>query len=195
MARVGRLIAARVTKLVLRAVLAAAMAAVPLSGEAKCGTGQPISYDDIQAVMLTSRYRTSDGYHAKWSGITGLASSSYWVFFWRYSPTQYSQYNLVGAVGSYTLDAKLADAVDILQRDHFFDLSNPYFMVTDASQSVLTVLSCSIVTRIIVYNGPEYQDPSVAKVLSDLRDLVVQSKKNVTSTSPTDFEQTLLFDP
>jgi hypothetical protein len=182
-------------KAFLTSALAVAIVAVPFPVAAACGSGQIPSYDDIEAVMLTSGYRASDGYHEKLAGITAFRRSAYWVFFWDRFPTVYSQYDLVGSVGTYTLGATLADAKDVLRSDRFFELSNPSHLVTDVSQSVLSVLRCSVVTRLIVYNATEFQDPAVAKLLDDFRALVTNSRKTKGSKTPLDFKQTLLFDP
>jgi hypothetical protein len=161
---------------------------------AKCGTGNQPGYDDITAVMLTSRYRASDGYRARWDGIKALRDSTYWAFFWDASPTRYSQYNLVGGIGSYELSIKLSDAVRILQNNAFFELSNRE-LGSDGPQLVLSVLRCSTVTRLIVYDDPLKQDAAVAKLFDDFAALIETSPKVQTSVVPAGFKETLLFDP
>ena len=67
---------------------------------AKCGTGNPASYDDIEAVLFGQKL-------LQWAGaddypltVPSLAESTYYVFFWESSgekfPTVYSQFDLKG---------------------------------------------------------------------------------------------------
>lgn len=179
------------------AVLAIGLLAIPLRAVAVCQTGEPVSYDSIHAVMLTSGYRTQDGYHANWPGSDKFSYSSYWVLFTNlWTPmAQYSQYDLEGEVGTYTLQATLSDAVAVLRKDNFYQLQNPFYEVTDTPQLVLSVLNCSTVTRIIVYRSPRFQAPTVTKLFDDLESLIVQSSKTPTSATPTNFKETLIFDP
>lgn len=102
---------------------------------AKCGTGNPASYDDIEAVMLTQNgcgsailepvasNLTSKQFPHDWIA-SAFDCSTYWVLFWETGPakfpTSYSQYNLRGSVGTFHLSATLAEARAVLQKDEFF---------------------------------------------------------------------------
>ncbi|HLY01655.1 MAG TPA: hypothetical protein VKR56_04075 [Candidatus Cybelea sp.] len=186
-------------KLIFGALLAGAMSTVPILAEPKCGTGRPISYDDVEAVMLKSGYQDWPGPQEKWQTwkkANAFQYSAFYVLFWQPFPTKYIQYNLEGAIGTYTLGATIASARGVLKRDSFFSISNRYAdeVVTDTPMSVVTVLRCSVVTRIMVYVEPRFQEPAIQKLLADLRALIINSSKTRISKSPQDFEETLLFD-
>jgi hypothetical protein len=95
---------------------------IPTDALAKCGTGSPISYDDVTSVLLTDDYRVSDGYRDKKHPVSTLDESMFWLHFWEDGPTKFptacSQYTLSGSVGTYHLNATLADAKKILMQDH-----------------------------------------------------------------------------
>jgi hypothetical protein len=180
--------------------------AFPLAAAAKCGTGNPISYNDISSVLLTDDYRTSDGYRDKTSPTSNLARSTFWLHFWETTgpgvhgkplifPTAYSQFTLRGSMGTFHLSATLAEARDILKRDDFYELSPQDHDVTETTWSVITVLRCAVVTRIRMISVPEYQEPAVAKLFADLENLIEHSVKTKVSDSATDFKPNLLFDP
>lgn len=187
------------SKSILSGIAAAAIIALPVIAEANCGTG-PITYNDVSAIMLTSAYRPSDRGDDATRRVTHIADSTFWMLIWEdhgYEiESHYSQYNLIGAVGSYNIHSKLAEVKKILRRNDFYRL-NPADepTLTDTPQTVLSVLRCSVVTRIIMYNDPDAQDQAAAKLFSDLREFIVTSKKAKTSNRPSDFTATLLFDP
>jgi hypothetical protein len=172
------------------------MAFTPAVASATCGTSKPFSYDDIEAVTVTNDYRTSDGYRDKTYPVSNMAASTYWLFFWAGFPTEYSQFTLKGSVGTFHLEATLADARKLLKQDAFYSLSpDRHCCVTEETESVVTVLRCAVVTRIIMYNDLRYQEPATAKLFTDFAELVRASAKTRVSSSAGKFKPTLLFDP
>jgi len=188
-------------KSLLSLVAALTLAIIPVTAEATCGTDKPMSYNDIDSILVTNDYRISDAYRDQTHAAEDLASSTYWLLFWEPGgvrfPTNYSQYTLKGSVGTYHVSATLADARDILKRDGFFNLSpeNYVIRVTEQTFSVLTVLRCAVVTRVIMDNNPEFQDAPTAKIFADFSRLIASSKKAKISDLATDFKQLRLFDP
>lgn len=187
-------------KILTSLVSALAVVMFPEAAGAICGTGHPLSYDDIEAVLLTNDYRISDAYRDQTHPVDDLSSSTYWLLFWESGParfpTQYSQYTLKGSVGTYQISATLADARAILERDNFFKLSpKNYMLVTEQTFSVLTVLRCGVVTRVVMDNNPEFQEAATARLFSDFNRLIASSKQTKISNAPADFKQLRLFDP
>lgn len=186
-------------KTVVLSLVIAALTAAPMLADAKCGTAHPVSYDDIEAVMFKSGYQDWPDHHEKWQTwekTQAFPYSAFYVFFWQGYSTRYTQYNLEGAIGTYALQATITSARGVLRKDSFYSISNRYsnVEVTDTPMSVVTVLRCSVVTRLMVYMDPQFQEPAIQKLLSDLRRLITDSKKTRTSRLPKDFEETLLFD-
>jgi hypothetical protein len=181
--------------------LALTVGLAPATAAARCGTGQPLNYDDIESALVTNDYRISDAYRDQTHPAEDLASSTYWLFFWETGParfpTQYSQYTLKGSVGTYQLSATLADARDILKRDDYFSLSpqNYVIAVTEQTFSVLTILRCAVVTRLIMDNNPQFQEAATAKIFRDFDNLIASSRLTKVSNAPTDFKSLRLFDP
>lgn len=173
----------------------------PATVAAKCESGTPIDYDDVDAVLLTTRYRALDGFrsHHIQPGSATIEASTFWVLFWKQSgirfPTQYSQFTLPGSIGTYELSASLEDAVALLRRNRFFELAPREKDATDQTYSVLTVRRCAVVTRIIVANGDrEYQDAATAKLFGEFWKLIGDARKKKLSDEPEDFHLTLIFD-
>lgn len=190
---------AAVKKLLLLSAVIAAVMTAPMPAEAKCGTGQAISYGDIEAVMFKSGYQDWPGYHEKWQTwekTKAFPYSAFYLFLWQGFPTRYVQYNLEGAIGTYTLATTISRARYVLREDSFYSISNRFsnVLVTDTPMSVVTVLRCSVVTRLMVYMDPKFQEPAIQRLLGDLRALIVDSRKTRISKNPQDFEETLLFD-
>ncbi len=184
----------RLTPMVL--ALVSSLALSTGNAGATCGTGNTPSYDDVQAVLLTNDYRVSDGYRDKTAPAPTLRSSTYWLFFWEDFPTAYAQFTLKGSAGAYRLNATLADAKSLLERDRFYSL-NPSrkCCITEQTLSVLTVLHCGVVTRIAMYNNPEFQERPTAKLFADFETLITDSRKTKLPGAPANFKPTLLFDP
>jgi hypothetical protein len=201
--------------LILRVALACALLAVftPVAASAKCGTGNPLSYDDIDAVMFTQngckgRIQDADvstlrspAFPQGWF-VSTFDCSTFWVFFWNNGlnnvATSYSQYNLKNSVGLFDLSATLDDARALLRKDHFYELNPGNLIITDTAWAVLSVKRCGVLTRISAYNVRGLlveQDLPTLSLFDDLRSLIAGAKKNRVSTAPRDFEETGLFDP
>lgn len=170
------------------------------TAEPKCGTAGPPNYNDIESVLLTNDYRLGDAFRDQTHPVSNLASSTYWMFFWEtgpaHFPTVYSQFTLRDQVGTYHLNATLAEARNILKNDRFFDLApRSYLTATEQTFSVLTVLRCAVVTRIIMDNDHQLQDAATAKTFEDMNSLLSSSVMTKVSASATDFQQLRLFDP
>lgn len=174
---------------------------VPAVAAAKCVSGQPVDYNDVDAVLFTTRYRVLDGAlgsgfeHADASTIEG---SRFWALFWndgREVVARYSQFTLPGSIGTYDLAASLGEAVAILQGDRFFELAPQIDSTTDRTYSVITVRRCWVITRIIMANDDdENQDPATAKLFRDFWKLIENAKKKKISNDPMPFTLKLLFD-
>lgn len=188
-------------RIVLAVVILSAVLSTPSLAFAKCASGQPIDYNDVDAVLLTTRYRALDGYLSGYGTAenTAIEGSRFWVLFWNEggaeSPTRYSQFSIPGSIGTYELSASMQDAVAILRRDRFFELAPRRDRATDQTYSVITVRRCSVITRIIVVNhDSEYQDAGTAKVFRDFWSLITDSKKKKVSNDPAQFKLVLIFD-
>jgi hypothetical protein len=190
--------------LIVAGAMVFVISAMPEVAVAKCGSGQPASYDDVSSILLTNDYRVSDGYRDKRMPVANLAESTFWIHFWEptmankpfKTPVVYSQWTLRGSVGTYHIGATLEQAREILKSVDFFSLSPPdYTMSTEQTFSVLTVRRCAVVTRVIIDNYPEYQDARSARLLADFNELILRSVKTQVSATPRNFEETLIFDP
>jgi hypothetical protein len=178
----------------------------PALASAACRSGEPPSYDDIEAVL----YKQEGGagsignvyaaYASPHFRVNSFAASAFWVSFWETDrvkfPTEYVQLDLKDAVGSYELSATLSQMRDLLRRDDFYSLSPSGAMITDVPWAVLSVKRCAVTTIIAVYNiKTEYSDPATEKLFADLRSLVQQSKKILKNKKPHDFPESGLFNP
>lgn len=186
---------------------------LPARANSKCGTGNAPSYDDVNAVMFTQNGCKNTIQDADVAALKGpqfphgwfapsYDCSTFWVLFWNDGrenvPTTYSQYNLRGAVGTFTLSATLNDATALLRRDHFYALNPGSNMVTDTARAVITVKRCAVITRISAYNmqgSSVGQDAATLKLFDDFRVLVREAAKKQLSSFPKNFELTKLFDP
>lgn len=167
----------------------------PAGAWAKCGTGNPPSYDDIRAVVITRDQGTFTGY--KGFRAKTFGGSSYWAAFSDLAPNApntYSQNDLEGQIGTYTLSYTLKDAVSVLRRDNFFAVSLPDAFVTDVPVETISVKRCRTVTRLelLEWDG---EDASGATLFGDLSALVEHSPKVKVSSQPTKFEDAILSDP
>jgi hypothetical protein len=185
----------------------------PVAANAKCGTGNALSYGDIDAVMFTQNGCKSTIQDADVSALRSPARprrwyvsafdcSTFWVLFWNNGredvTTTYSQYNLKNAVGMFDLSATLDDARTLLDRDQFYDLNPDSLMITDTARAVLSVKRCGVITRIRSYNLPGSalgQDAPTVKLFDDFRALIAGASRERISSVPKDFELTGLFDP
>lgn len=163
-------------------------------GLAKCASGAPPDYADIEAVRLK---QTGCGSARGPRTVTTFDCSMFYTFFWGppVNDAQYAQHNLEGSVGMYRLGINLQQVVQILKKDNFFVLSPPDIQVTDTTESVLTVKRCAVITRLRVFNGIRDEEPATQRLFQDLRALIDRSPKSRISSAPVDFKETLLFDP
>lgn len=175
------------------------LALAPTCAIATCGTGNPISYDDINTVALGQngcRNTILESVPKKYRATT-FDCSSYWALIWDLDPVPfqgtYSQFTLQDSIGTFQLRITLASVRDILRRNHFFSLSPPSVLVADTAVSVLTVRRCAVITRILMYNSPFDQEPATLKVFQGLRNLINEAEKKRTSAQPTPFNE-LQFD-
>jgi hypothetical protein len=164
----------------------------PSIAAAACGTGQPPSYDDIDAVML-KQTGCKGALHPKTP--KSFECSYFWALVWDGEPSEYSQYNLPGSIGLFEISTSIADVRSILSKDNFFALSPPDYEVTDTTESVVSVKRCAVTTRIRMYNTPMAEEPATARLFADLRHLFRIAEKTRKSFAPKDFQYTLLFDP
>lgn len=167
---------------------------------ARCGSGNPPSYDDIDAVMLAQNYTNGQGPTSYRRRVASFPKSTFWVFFWNDGreelPTVYSQFDLKGSVGTFTLSASLGDARTVLRRHSFFTLNPPDDLVTDTLQTVLYVKRCAVITTIRSYVAhQEDEDIATRALFDDLRSLILSAKATRTAPTAKDFDQTLLFNP
>ena len=177
-----------------------ALVFAPGAAVARCGTGNPPSYDDIDAVMLTQNYRAEQEPTTYRFTTPTFARSTFWVFFWNNGrtelPTVYSQFSLKGMVGTFDLSTTLGAARDVLRRHRFFELNPSDAWITDTPDTVLYVKRCAVITKIRMYVLPqEGEDAPTRALFDDLRSLILSAKATRVSPHAQDFEETLLFDP
>ena len=109
----------------------------------KCVSGQPIDYNDVGAVLITTRYRALDGYLSGYGTAenTTVEGSRFWALFWNLDvaepehPTRYSQFSIPDSIGTYELSTSLKDAIAILRQDRFFELAPKQNHTTDQTYS------------------------------------------------------------
>lgn len=181
------------------------LALLPSSASATCGTGNPPSYDDITAVMLTGepyghfirRCSQTEGTRCIVEPTT-LSGSTFWVLFGSdpdYRSTTFSEYDLRGSVGTFQLAAALSDVLAVFRRDNFFSLS-PVDKTSGAGLQVLSVKRCAVVTKIPLYDTkPGDQDAATRQLFDDLDALVEGAKRIKVSEQPARFEDSFLFNP
>ncbi len=165
----------------------------PTLAIAKCGTGNPPSYDDITAI----RFERQKGFWTapKAYRATTFKGSAFLVFFSNLDATKYSQYDLLGQIGTYRLSAGLKEAATILRNDEFFALSSPEVLITDVQWDVLSVRRCSVITAIELPDASDVTvDVKTRKLLEDLEALIVGSSKTKLSEKPQDSDYNI-FDP
>ncbi len=69
-------------------------------------------------------------------------------------------------------------------------------MITDTAQLVLTVKRCAVITRIAMYSPPpEEEEQPARRLFDDLVALISSSQAMKMSSAPSDFDETLLFNP
>jgi|HubBroStandDraft_4_1064222.scaffolds.fasta_scaffold00034_1 hypothetical protein len=168
---------------------------------AKCGTGNPASYDDIDAVMFTQNYSNGQDNTVYSRRVATFDRSTFWVFFWNNGreelPTEYSQLDLKDGLGTFKLSTTLEDVRSVLQRHDFFHLNPTDLLITDTMQNILYVKRCGVITtiRLYKYYDPTFQDRATLALFDNLRSLVKAASATRTSKTPKDFEQTLIFNP
>jgi hypothetical protein len=169
---------------------------------ASCEPGTAPTYDDITAVLITRGYQSSFG-HLERHGLTDqVAQSAFWAFFGSYGPGSpeaapiYSQFTLKASQGTYELQLSLRDLVTILREDGFYNLYAPERRILDGGgYAVVTVLRCSVSTKLFVIDQDSYQTPSIIKLIADITSLISHSQKTKTSLLPSKFAQMGVFDP
>ena len=104
------------------ALLLVLIVQAPALGE--CISGRPIDYNDVDAILLTTRYRALDGYLSGYGTAdnTTVQGSRFWALFWDLNggepeyPARYSQFSIPGSIGTYELSISLKDARAILRQ-------------------------------------------------------------------------------
>jgi hypothetical protein len=187
-------------------LLLAALSLPPMAALGKCVSDSPIDYNDVDAVLITTRYRALDGYLSGYTTTKSatIADSRFWALFWNdgNQPTRYAQFSIPKSVGTYELSASLQDAVAILKMDRFYNLAPQRERGTDQTYSAITVRRCAVVTRLIQSNAqlsendpiPMYRDAATSKLFDDLWNLISTAKKKQVSPIPERFELQLIFD-
>lgn|SRR5215472_17813167 len=160
---------------------------------ASCESGKPISYDDINAVM--SYHIGGCGDQWSWRKPNpAIRCSSYWLFFWADADTTYSQQSRGRPdVGTWHLDASLEQAIAILKKDNFYEMSPGEESVTDMASNHLYVRRCGVVTILDKFPSPAPADPLVARLFADFDALAVTSNKTQIDKKPQFFEEWGLF--
>lgn len=185
----------------LMVLLVAVALFVTASGvaDAKCGTGNAISYDDISAVLVQ---HDGCGVGRSQVPVDQFLCSAFWALFSDGSAVNtgakpsaaavYNQFNLAGGVGIYRLDPGLDKVRVILQGARFFDLS-PIDNSPDTGEITITVKRCAIVTRFRASLMPETEGPALGlgfKMMS----LVQEARKTKLSPTPAEFSYDIFFD-
>ena len=171
----------------------------PMTAAANCGTGQPLNYDDISAVLIQ---RDGCGIVRSSVPVEQFGCSRFWALFSNSSAVDagakpeasamYSQYNLRGSVGTYRLRSTLEEARAILRKGNFFALS-PVDSGPDTGEATLTVKRCAVVTRIRASLMPETESP-VSGVLVAIIGLVEGAAKTRLSALPIGFDYDIFFE-
>ena len=185
------------TRLSLLAALLLVVA--PATAAAACGTGRPMSYDDISAVLIQ---QNGCGIGRSSVPVEQFNCSRFWALFSNDSAVDagpkpvaeaiYSQYNLRGSVGTFRLSSTLQEARAILRKGNFFQLS-PADAGPDTGEATLTVKRCAVVTRIRASQMPETESP-VSTVLAKIMGLVQDAAKTKLSASPIGFDYDIFFE-
>jgi hypothetical protein len=172
---------------------------MPSLAAAKCGTGNALSYDDVSAVLFQ---HDGCGVGRTIGPEQRFLCSSFWALFSINSAVDagekpeaqaiYSQYNLVGSVGTWRLSSTLADVRDILRKGDFFTLS-PVDVGPDTGEATLTVKRCAVVTRIRASLMPETEGP-IIRVLTGIMALIDDAAKSKISASPIRFRYDIFFE-
>ena len=197
--RARRDAAAPLELLIARGALAALLIVLaPIAASAMCGTGNAPSYDDISAVLLQV---DSCGLGRSRDPVPQFLCSNFWALFSDASAVDtgpkpvaaaiYSQFNLVGGIGTYTLDLSLQDARSILRKWHFFDLS-PVDIGPDTGAVTLSVKRCAVTTRIRASLMPETESQT-AGLLATLMALIQDAAKHKLSSKPSTFAYDIFF--
>jgi hypothetical protein len=160
---------------------------LPLSGVAKCGNGEPASYDDITMVAFT-RQECYPWRHPPDS----MACSRYWLMLTKFGAGQadiaeYSQFTLPGKVGTFEMPGHFDELIALLQSHHFFSLNSAPLYESGSSPAVLTVSRCMVVTRLIMWPYGKYVDPATNALFRDIDVFVERSNKQQVSQKPKTF--------
>jgi hypothetical protein len=168
---------------------------------AKCGSGLPLNYDDISAVMFSqSGCRSTLGRKT----IASFECSSFYAFFWAGGRPQgwttpviseYVQNNLPGATGTYNLSLSISRVRNVLRKDSFFTISPPDLTALDTAESVLSVRRCAVLTKVNIFDSRDAGDVASRKLFDDMRALIKGAAKKLVSRKPKIFDLTGAFDP
>jgi hypothetical protein len=166
---------------------------------ATCGTGNPLSYDDVSAVLVQ---QDGCGVGRSPTAADRFFCSAFWTLFANDAAVEsgpkppgevvYTQYNLRDAVGTYRLTATLDQARAILKKRDFFDLS-PADMGPNTSVVTITVKRCAVVTRVRASLVTETES-RMAGLLIDIMSLIEASGKAKISEKPADFDYDIFWD-
>lgn len=170
-------------------------AALPLTARATCGSGQPVAYGDISAVMFERR--GCGGVPAKLRRPKDLGCSLFWVFITKSDggdDATYAQSDLPGQIGTFKLGLTLSDVRALLRKHEFFSLNPEDATATDIRQSVLTVKHCGVVTRIMMYPRFVHADKATATLFAAFDAIVTRAAKRRLSVRAKQFSATAIFD-
>jgi hypothetical protein len=169
-------------KMLALALVMICLMASPVAGSAKCVSGQPPDYDDISAVLF-QRNGCAPYIH----DVMDLSCSSYWMYVTNWGSRdwggpqrevrEYSQFNVPGQIGTFSLNVNFKSIESILQRHKFFDLSPPYLMMSEQTDTVLTVKRCAVATRLMMYSRGPSMDKDTASLFADLDAFVANAEK------------------
>ena len=164
----------------------------PTAAIASCGTGQIPGPGDVTDIIVT---QTGCGSTLTPGPALNLDCSKFWFVLVKGSYVEYSQYNLENEVGDYSLANSLFSAArNILSVNDFFNLNPPPQKVpTDTALMAISVWYCSSERSIKVYSFPQVApapEPQVAKLFSELRNLIAKAAKTKLDANPHDLPET-----
>jgi len=168
---------------------------------AKCGSGLPLNYDDIQAVMFS---QSGCGSTLGRRTVTSFECSDFHAFIgaggrpqgWTIPAiSEYVQYDLPGATGTYNLILSMSQVRNVLRKDSFFTISPPDLVALDTAESVLSVKRCAVLTKVNIFDFRDAGDAASRKLFDDVRALIKGAAKKLVSHKPKTFDLTGAFDP
>jgi hypothetical protein len=143
--------------------------------------GQPPQYSDIDRVFLTNQGCGSTLRPAQ--DPPTLECSRYWIYI-DDNGTKYSQYNLLGGVGTFDSAYSLSAARAILMKEKFFHVSLPDLLPpTDTDLQTVTAWVCGVMLSVQIYAG-DSDDAGVSHVIQELSEGVQSSSKRKVSDLP-----------